>query len=79
MTSIVRIKRRHSQEPAEALLLATKRMKVEDYCGSSQTVEENIFRFCGTTENEVIFLLCIGCDVPHVKIPKMYFPNQNIA
>lgn len=50
MTSIVRIKRRLSQEPAEALVLATKRIKVE---GSEQAVEENIFRFCGSTENEV--------------------------
>ncbi|XP_046656797.1 probable RNA polymerase II nuclear localization protein SLC7A6OS isoform X2 [Daphnia pulicaria] len=49
MTSIVRIKRRQSQEPAEALVLATKRIKVE---GSEQAVEENIFRFCGSTENE---------------------------
>ena len=57
MTSIVRIKRRHSQEPAEVLLLATKRMKVED-CGS-QAVEENVFRFCGTTENEVFRLFFI--------------------
>jgi hypothetical protein len=54
MTSIVRIKRRQSQEPAEALVLATKRIKVE---GSEQAVEENIFRFCGSTENEVFGLI----------------------
>ncbi|KAK4014607.1 probable RNA polymerase II nuclear localization protein SLC7A6OS [Daphnia magna] len=51
MTSIVRIKRRFSQEPVEALLLASKRMKVEESL-SAHVVEENIFRFCGTTENE---------------------------
>lgn len=57
MTSIVRIKRRPSQEPAEALLLAAKRLKVEESDSSNVPVVENVFRFCGTIENEVIFLI----------------------
>ncbi|KAI9552750.1 hypothetical protein GHT06_020630 [Daphnia sinensis] len=53
MTSIVRIKRRLSQEPIEALLLASKRLRVEDPLSvKAHGIEENIFRFCGTTENE---------------------------
>ncbi|XP_057381717.1 probable RNA polymerase II nuclear localization protein SLC7A6OS [Daphnia carinata] len=53
MTSIVRIKRRLSQEPIEALLLASKRMRVEDALSvEAHGIDENIFRFCGTTENE---------------------------
>ena len=55
MTSVVRIKRRLSQEPVEALLLAAKRMKVENSICATQSVEENVFRFCGTSENEVFY------------------------
>ena len=51
MTSIVRIKRRQSQEPAEALLLQAKRLRVDE--SSSVTTQDNVFRFCGTTKNEV--------------------------
>ena len=52
MTSIVRIKRRQSQEPAEALLLQAKRLRVDE--SSSVTTQDNVFRFCGTTKNEVL-------------------------
>ncbi len=57
MASIVRIKRRQSQEPAEALLLAAKRKRMDGCLETAEVgvcaAQENVFRFCGTTENEV--------------------------
>ena len=57
MTSVVRIKRRASQEPTEALLLATKRVRVDESGTPSQVNagETNVFKFCGSSQNEVIF------------------------
>ena len=57
MTSIVRIKRRFSQEPAEALLLAAKRLRTDEESSTGVSSEANklgVFRFCGTKDNEEV-------------------------
>lgn len=57
MASLVRIKRRQSQEPAEALLLAAKRMKTESGADGGADkggqIEKSVFNFCGSTDNAV--------------------------
>ena len=54
MASVVRIKRRLSLEPAEALLLAAscKKFKGEGAYPSHENPHQNVFKFCGTVDNK---------------------------
>lgn len=74
MASVVRIKRRQGQEPVEALLLAAKRERMDECLETVEVgvcaAQENVFRFCGTTKNEVphfdvlyikLYLMCFLC------------------
>ena len=53
MTSIVRIKRRLSQEPAEALLLASKCKRLKSDETELSAGISSVFKFCGTVDNQV--------------------------
>lgn len=62
MTSVIRVKRRRSSEPAEALLLARKKAKNDCDLRSMKSdmadvikIEEKVFRFAGTVEPQIAY------------------------
>jgi len=69
-STVIRIKRPLTQEPAEALVLASKRARIEktdgdDVVGGNLAAAlgdetqkpTNVFKFCGTLKDEVYFVL----------------------
>lgn len=68
-STVIRIKRPLTQEPAEALVLASKRARIEKSDGAdvaggnvAAALEDetpsptNVFKFCGTLKDEVFLL-----------------------
>jgi hypothetical protein len=54
MTAVVRLKRRFDEEPLEALVLACKRKKTDDFATTkTETPFTTILTFAGTVRNQV--------------------------